>query len=66
VTPLHLSAAQGHVEVVRLLLAAGGDPSIRDSKHDGDAIGWAEHGRAPRALQWQEVVALLEEHAAKA
>ncbi len=44
VTPLHLAAWQGHEGVVRTLLAAGADPSIRDSKHDGDALGWAEHG----------------------
>jgi len=44
VTPLHLAAWQGHAEVVRVLLAAGADPTIRDSKHDGDALGWAEHG----------------------
>ena len=43
VTALHLTAFSGSVEVARLLLAAGADPSIRDSKHDGDAIGWAEH-----------------------
>jgi ankyrin repeat protein len=61
VTPLHLAAAQGHVEVVRLLLAAGGDPSIRDSKHEGDAAGWAEHGRVPRASRWREVIRVLEE-----
>ena len=41
-TPLHLAVMQGHVDVVRLLLQAGADPSIRDSKHDSDAIGWAE------------------------
>jgi ankyrin repeat protein len=62
VTPLHLSAAQGHAEVVRLLLAAGADPRIRDSKHDGDARGWAEHGRVPQAARWREVVAILEAH----
>jgi ankyrin repeat protein len=44
VTPLHLATWQGHTEVVRVLLAAGADPTIRDSKHDGDALGWAEHG----------------------
>lgn len=42
VTPLHLAIMLGHTEVVRLLLAAGADPSIRDSKHNADAIGWAE------------------------
>jgi len=42
VTPLHLAVMQDHVEVVRLLLAAGADPTIRDSKHDSDAVGWAE------------------------
>lgn len=60
VTPLHLAAAQGHVDVVRLLLAAGADPSIRDSKHDGDAKGWAEHGRVPRSPHTEEVVRVLE------
>jgi len=44
VTPLHLAAWQGHADVVEALLAAGADPTIRDSKHDGDALGWAEHG----------------------
>ena len=43
VTPLHLTAFSDRVESARLLLAAGADPRIRDSKHDSDAIGWAEH-----------------------
>lgn len=63
VTPLHLAAAQGHAEVVRLLLAAGADPGIRDSKHDGDAIGWAEYGRVPPAPGWREIVRILAAHA---
>ena len=41
-TPLHLAVMDDHVEVVRLLLAAGADPTIRDTKHDSDAVGWAE------------------------
>ncbi len=43
VTPLHLAVMMGHADVVRRLLAAGADPRIRDSKHGGDAFGWAEH-----------------------
>jgi ankyrin repeat protein len=47
VTPLHLAVLGGHADVVRALLARGADPKVRDSKHDSDAIGWAEHfGRA--------------------
>lgn len=63
VTPLHLAAAQGHAAVVRLLLAAGADPRLRDGKHDGDAAGWAEHGRVPPAGNWREIVRLLAEGA---
>jgi ankyrin repeat protein len=58
VTPLHLAAAQGHADVVRLLLDAGADPRIRDTKHDGDAFGWAEFFKKP------EIVQLLRDKAA--
>jgi ankyrin repeat protein len=53
VTALHLAVMQGHIEIVRLLLDAGANPRIRDSKHDGDARGWAEFFKRP------EIVALL-------
>jgi ankyrin repeat protein len=62
VTALHLAAAQGHAEIVRTLLTAGADPTIRDSKHNGDAAGWAESGRVPPAVRWREVVEVLNEH----
>jgi hypothetical protein len=66
VTPLHLAAAQGHAEVVRLLLGAGADPSIRDSKHGGDASGWAASGRVPPSPRWREIVEILEANGAAA
>lgn len=46
--------------MVRLRLADGADPAVRDSLHDGDAIGWAEYFQQP------EVVRILKEHNANA
>ena len=57
VTPLHLAVMADHADVVRLLLAAGADPSLRDSKHDSDAIGWADFfGR-------RDLIRIFEAHA---
>jgi ankyrin repeat protein len=39
-TALHMTAENGAVEIARLLLDAGGDPSIRDD--DATVLGWAE------------------------
>ena len=57
VTPLHLAASRGHADMVRLLLDAGADPAVRDSMHDGDALGWAEYFTQP------EIVRILKERA---
>ena len=51
VTALHLAVLGGHPHVARVLLDAGADPHIRDSKHDSDAIGWAEFFRQPEFVQ---------------
>jgi ankyrin repeat protein len=59
VTPLHLAASRGHADVVRRLLTAGADPTIRDSKHDSDSIGWANFFRQP------EIVEILQAHQAE-
>ena len=42
VTPLHLACLADHPDVVRALVAGGADPSIKDTRHDADALGWAE------------------------
>ncbi len=56
-TPLHLAVLGGHTDVVRVLVDAGADPHIRDSKHDSDAIGWAEF------FKRADLVEILERHA---
>jgi ankyrin repeat protein len=47
VTPLHMAVLGNHRDSVRALLDAGANPGIRDSKHDSDAIGWAEFFERP-------------------
>ena len=42
-TALHLAAMNGDEVIVRLLLDAGADRTVRDAIHDGDPAGWAAH-----------------------
>jgi ankyrin repeat protein len=55
VTPLHHAALSCAVEIARLLLDAGADPGIKDTKHQGDALDWAEH------FECNEMVTILKE-----
>ena len=41
-TALHVTAANGAVDIARMLLDAGGDPDIHDDKYDATVLGWAE------------------------
>ena len=41
VTALHLTCLANQPQVARVLVAGGADPAIGDSRHDGDALGWA-------------------------
>src|SRR5215470_16126832 len=59
VTPLHLAVLAGHPGMVRLLLEGGADPTIHDSKHDSDALGWAEF------FKQSETIQILKSHIAK-
>ena len=50
-TPLHLAAMRGHAQIARLLLDSGADSTIRDSLHDGDALGWAQFFKRADIIQ---------------
>jgi ankyrin repeat protein len=43
-----MTAADGNVEIARMLLDAGADPSIHDDKYDNTALGWAEYCQQPQ------------------
>lgn len=50
-TALHMTAADGNVEIARMLLDAGADPSIHDDKYDNTPLGWAEFCEQPQIAQ---------------
>jgi len=50
-TALHVTAEHGGVELARLLLDAGADPSIRDDKYEATALGWAEYCGQPEIAE---------------
>jgi ankyrin repeat protein len=47
-TVLHMTAADGNVEIARMLLDAGADATIHDDKYDNTALGWAQFGEQPQ------------------
>src|SRR5262249_48321707 len=51
-TPPHQAAWKGDVEMARLLIALGADPSIRDPNHDGTPLDWAEFNRQEAAASF--------------
>ena len=62
-TALHHAARNGHLEVVRALVAHGASTAVRDPRYGGTALGHARHfaERWPRP-HGAEIMAVLEEH----
>jgi ankyrin repeat protein len=50
-TALHIAAHDGDIEIARMLLDAGADPSIHDDKYDSTPLGWAEFCEQPQIAQ---------------
>ena len=42
-TALHHAAAEGDVDLVRLLLSLGARTDVRDKRFNSTPLGWAEH-----------------------
>lgn len=49
-TALHAACWRGEAELVRWLIGAGADPTIRDGLADSDAVGWAIHHGHPELV----------------
>jgi peptide-methionine (S)-S-oxide reductase len=47
-TPLHHAVCSGSLDAVKVLVAAGANPSTRDTAWRGTPLGWAEHYLAER------------------
>jgi hypothetical protein len=50
-TALHTAAGDGNLDLLRLLLAAGADPNLRDNRFNGTAHGWAVYHGQDAAAQ---------------
>lgn len=61
-TALHEAAFYGRAASVRRLLERGADPNLRDTTHDGTALGWCRHQHADigHSPAHDEVEAILE------
>ena len=50
-TPLHQAALAGHADAVRVLVQRGARLDMRDTIHQGTAVGW-EYGRHPNVVEF--------------
>jgi ankyrin repeat protein len=51
-TALHNAAGSGHLEMVKLLLSLGADPTIRDTEFNGLPSGWAKYGEHTEVAEY--------------
>lgn len=52
VTALHEAAGNGDLNLVRLLVELGADPTITDTEHHSTALGWAEYGDQREVVEY--------------
>lgn len=51
-TALHLAGNSGHLELAKLLVARGADPTLRDPQYNGPPDGWAHHHNHPEVAAY--------------
>ncbi len=51
-TALHHAAMSGHLEMAKLLIELGADPSIRDTEFNARPLGWAEYGEKKEVAEF--------------
>jgi len=51
-TALHNAAMAGHLDMVKLLLELGADPSIRDTEFNANPSGWAEYSEKTEVAEY--------------
>jgi ankyrin repeat protein len=51
-TPLHDAAWAGELELVRLLVELGADPTVRDPHHNSSPLGWAAHNHQSAVVEY--------------
>ncbi len=57
-TPLHEAALHGHIDMAKLLIGHGADPTIRDPFHYAPPIGWAEYDGRQEMVEFLRTQAL--------
>jgi ankyrin repeat protein len=55
-TALHEAAGRGDVELARMLLDLGADPTIKDTRFDSTPLGWAQHFERPAMVEFFEAL----------
>lgn len=50
--PLHLAAANGHMEMIKLLVSFGANPLLADEEFGGDAAGWANYNGRHEVVEY--------------
>jgi ankyrin repeat protein len=51
-TALHHAAMGGHLDMAKLLIELGADPSIRDTEFNAHPSGWAEYGEKTEVAEY--------------